>query len=219
MMTDNVTLDKQMTSVGEMPLSPPHGLKGALKADPIVSPNAVIGVGVFALLFVVLFIVLNHFFNKFKEAKKRDNSKTVVPTLYAKVGLLTQLDLVTLPLENHSTETERLTDWARFSSATSVILRRAVEFRTKLPVAERTTHEIYGMFGATDGLLALETKAEIFELLTTLDDITFAGRIGSVSHASVILARVKAVVKDLTEDGLDRDDRRGSVGSEVKIFE
>ena len=75
------------------------------------------------------------------------------------------------------------------------------------------------MFGAAHGLLALETKAEIFELLTTLDDITFAGRIGSVSHASVLLARVKAVVTDLTEDGLDRDDRRGPVGSEVKIFE
>jgi len=219
MNTDEISLDKQMTAVGEMAMSPPHGLKGSLQTDPIVSPNAIISIGITGLLCVVLFIVVNHVLNRFKQAKKRHASTTVVPTLDTKVGLLTQLDLVSLPSEIHITENEKLADWARFSSAASVILRRAAEFHTKLPVAERTTHEIHGMFGATDKVLALEIKAEIFELLTTLDDITFAGKAGTVSHASVLLARVKAVVKDLTGDGLEKNDRGGSVGSEVKIFE
>jgi hypothetical protein len=219
MRTDKINLDKPTTGVGELPTSPPHGLKGSLQADPIVSPNAIISIGIFGLLCVVLFIVANHFFNRFKQAKKRTSSTTVMPTLDAKVLLLRQLDLVSLPQENHINENDRLTDWARFSSTASVILRRAVEFHTKLPVAERTTHEIHGMFGANDRLLALDIKAEIFELLTTLDDITFAGKAGTVSHASLLLAKVRAVVKDLTVDGLEKDDRGSSAGSEVKIFE
>ncbi len=218
-MTDTLPSDNQPKDAKEVFSSPPHGLKGVLKADPILTPSMVIGVGVFVLLCVALIIVLNQFLKKIKDSGRRTGSTTGVPALIEGPGLLNQIDQVALPLESHSTENDRLADWARFSSALSVILRRAVELRTGLPVAERTTQEIYSLLEIGDKSLSREFKDEIFDLLLGLDEITFAGRISSINHASVLLAKVRAFVKILTEADLERADSGESVSSGVKIFE
>lgn len=218
-MTDTLPSDNQPKDAKEVFSNPPHGLKGVLKADPILSPSMVIGLGVFILLCVALIIILKQFLKKIKDSWRKTGSTTDVPNLIEGPGLLNQIDQLALPLESHITENDRLADWARFSSAVSVILRRAIELRTALPVAERTTQEIYSLLETGDKSLSRDFKDEIFDLLSGLDDITFAGRISSINHASVLLAKVRALVKILTEADLERADGGPSVSSGGKIFE
>jgi hypothetical protein len=168
---------------------------------------------------VVLLIVLIRILNSIKDWRKTTIAASDKLITNDGPSLLMQIESLTLPLEEHPTEEEKLSDWTRFSSAASVILRRAFEARTKLPVVERTTDEINAMF-ADSGVSSQSADAgELIKLLRSLDDITFAGRISSVSDAASLLARVKVTIRNLTEGQVQRSDLSVSSIDGVKIFE
>lgn len=218
-MSEKKSLDDKLTASSESLTNPPHDLKGLLKAKPILEPSEVIGLGFFLLLSVLLLIALIRLFNRRKDSRKTIAGTSDKSIVINGPSLLMQINELALPLEEHTTDEEKLSDWTRFSSGASVILRRAVEFRTKLPVAERTTDEIYHIFSDSDIFLQGVPRGELIELLRSLDEITFAGRVSSVSDAANLLARVKVSIRDLTASDLQSPDLSVAAGDGVKIFE
>lgn len=218
-MNQPATLDNKTVPANGHVLIPPHGLKGGLAPEQLVGPRALVILGALILLCIVVIIGVTRLYTLFKNSRRKNLLKSDGAVTGNAISLLTQLNGVALPSENYASDHERWSDWARFSSEVSIILRRAVEYRTKLPVAERTTKEIQGLFEASDLIFTTSSKHELVDILNRLDEITFASRIVSVSHASDLLGRVKAIVNKLTEDDLRSGDRLPSEDIKVKIFE
>jgi hypothetical protein len=213
------TLTANSSGTHDDALNPPHGLKGVLNVEPIITPEGVMNLGFFVLFCVIMLMAVVRLFKKIKSFRHKNPPGAVSKESWNGSSLLTQINSVALPRKDYTSEVEEKADWARFSSAVSIILRRSVEVQTKRPVAERTTKEIYSMFESTDVSLGITSKDELIALLTRLDDITFAGRVASLSEASDMLTKVKAIVKGLIEGDLNQTERSRSQGEGVQIFE
>lgn len=218
-MTQLAVQDQKFMPSGEGDSNPPHGLKGSLKAEPLIGPQNIVTLSFFVLLSVIMMIVVVWLFNNLKFLRKRRVPPAELSQLSDLERLRADLNNLALPLEEHISEDDKRADWARFSSSLSVILRRAVEYRTKLPIAERTVQEISVIFGDSEDTFLKMSKNELIDMLRELDEITFAGKTGLVNQASGLLAKIKGIIRDLTAENVDHLDRKAPESARVKIFE
>ena len=169
-------------------LTPTHGFKKDLEQAPLVTPASILMLSGVILLVAV---ALSFGFWLVRLWRARFSNKVISD------GIVDQV-----------------TDWARlkgdiqkiqepsgasveFASDVSLCLRRAIEIKTDLPLAERTTDEILGILNkeVIQGL----SKEDVMGLLLRLDEVRFAEASLASGEARAIIEQLKRSVIKLEE--------------------
>jgi hypothetical protein len=169
-------------------LTPPHGFKVDLEQSPLVTPASILVLsGVILLVAVALsfgFWLVRLWRARFTN-KVGSNGTSDQVTEWAK--LKGDIEKIQEP-SGASVE---------FASDVSLCLRRAIEIKTDLPLAERTTDEILGILNqeVIQGL----SKEDVMGLLLRLDEVRFAEASLASGEAGYIIEQLKSSVIKLEE--------------------
>jgi hypothetical protein len=211
--------------------TPPHGMKGAVGPSNALSPKPFL-VGASAVLLVAMFAALVMFvidWQRRRRLRKAAVSLLLVdPTAWARLResisqiRVPEIDSVDFaaggtghsyslatgePSDaagiSHLSEGDRL--WNHFSSEVSLCLRRGLELRTGLPLAESTTEEVVALLSKRQLQLEFLSDTELREILKRLDRIRFGG-------FKITKSEGENILKDLV-GWCDRLENVSSVGS------
>lgn len=197
---------------------PPHGLKGSIQSHTMIEPITItlIAVGLLCLALLTAGIIyLLHWLRR----KKRDVVRPANHLFTSKwTHLRESIGLIKLPIDSGKPD-EVLLSWQVFTSEISLNLRRVIELKTGLPLAERTNQEIFNLL-KTNRLDLIEfTGHELMEVLTRLDEIRFAGATSNTSEAQALLNKLKDLVSSFEQTYRELERTHGGLTSNGKIFE
>jgi hypothetical protein len=170
--------------------TPPHGFKDDLGQAPLVTPASILVLsGVILLVAVAVsfgFWLVRLWRARFSNKVGSDGAVDQV-TEWAKLKV--DIEKIQEP-SGPSVE---------FASDVSLCLRRAIEIKTDLPLAERTTDEILGILNkeVIQGL----SKEDVMGLLLRLDEVRFAEASLESGEARAIIEQLKSSVIKLEEAG------------------
>ena len=183
----------------ELQKTPPHGMKGALGPSDGITPKPFL-VGACVVLLVALLAAIIMFLVDWQRRRRMrmatSGALSIDPTAWARLrssisGIkVPGLDPAHLPVaggDELAMETHESLEWNHFSSEVSLCLRRAIELRTGMPLAESTTEEILALLAKRGHQLEVLTKEELQQILGRLDRVRFGGQKISQEEGSKIL--------------------------------
>jgi hypothetical protein len=178
--------------------TPPHGMKGRLEPASFISADAIL-----VMAGVVLFVaaMISAFVFIWAKYKSRLKSKALlgnfadVPGLWAE--LRRSVAMIKVPSDAPSTGQK---EWNQFTSDVSLHLRRAIELRTHIPVAESTTEEILRMLSSGALKPRVISEHDLKSTLSRLDAVRFGGVSMTPEEAESVLATLHQWLQRLEAD-------------------
>lgn len=171
----------------ELQKTPPHGMKGALGPSDGITPTPFL-VGACVVLLVALLAAIIMFLIDWQRRRRMRKAAAgaliVDPTAWARlrssIGRIKVpgLDPAYMPFaggDEFALQTHEGLQWNHFSSEVSLCLRRAIELRTGMPLAESTTEEILALLAKREHRLEVLTEEELQKILGRLDRVRFGG--------------------------------------------
>jgi hypothetical protein len=183
---------------GSLKETPPHGMKGRLEPESMISADAVLVAAGMVLLVAASVSALVFAWTKYKSRAK---SKTLmgdfanVPGLWAE--LHRSIGTIQVPRDDQARDQK---SWNQFTSDMSLHLRRGVELRTQVPVAERTTEEILHLLAVGSLKIPVISEQEIKSTLRRLDAVRFGGEVMTSSDAESLLTSLRVWLERLEAD-------------------
>ncbi len=182
---DDAKADAKTT---ELQKTPPHGMKGALGPSDTITPKPFL-VGACVILLVALFAAMVMFLMDWQRRRRmkmgNESSKVLDPTAWAR--LRASISLIRVPGLDLGNSEENL-EWNHFSSEVSLCLRRALELRIGLPLAESTTEEILALLSKRQVQLEVLTEQELQQILGRMDRVRFGGHRINCDEGAKILS-------------------------------
>ena len=217
--------DKPAEQTEALDKTPPHGMKGPLVATNGLTPGPFLA-GAIVLFVAALVTAGILFFMRWRKERQRMKAQTgliaVDPTAW--VRLRDSIAKIGVPDEfpEGSASNPILTkEWNQFSSDVSLCLRRGLEIRSGLPLAESTTEEILSLLATKRLKLVVLTDYELRLTLQRLDAIRFGGARISKTDAAEILDALKHWCDRLENETIDSQaiatvvDQKG----ELRVFD
>lgn len=142
----------------------PHGFKGPIADMPLITPSSVITLAIVILVATLILAFLTKMVQLWRR-KAMSSRDFLAPDRSPDAWESFKQDLL---LAGH-----RRSDQIEFANFISLAFRRAIEIKTGLPTAERTTPEIKQILlvNHIEGI----SKDEFITILQRLDEIRFAG--------------------------------------------
>lgn len=202
----------------DLHVGPPHGLKDSIRSHEMIEPLTITLLAVGVLCLAMLTAGIIHLLHLRRREKSNivgldDNPVTSKWTL-----LKSSIGLIQLPIDTGNAN-EIILSWRFFASEISLNLRRVVELKTGLPLAERTNQEIFYLL-KTNRLDLMEfTGHELMQVLNRLDEIRFAGATGDATEAQALLDRLKRLVSNFEQKYPELEHAHGGLAANGKIFE
>jgi len=169
-------------------LAPPHGLKDKLEELPLVTPQSLFAFSGLIFLSVMLFfcgsLILRSWLKKSKNGGRSVDAGQRT-TNWARL----KDEIQKLEMSSGSA--------VEFTSGVSLCLRRAIEIKTGLPVAERTSEEIIRIL--KDEIVHGLSKDDVMPLLLRLDAVRFAGVEMERGEDHILLEQLNRAVNKLEE--------------------
>jgi hypothetical protein len=182
-------LPKADEKTSELQKTPPHGMKGALAPVSGMTPQPFL-IGACIILLAALLAAIIMFVIDWQRRRRMRNAAGSLlvadPTAWARLrdairlikvpGFDSQIANVDGFSGHESTEPSAGgVEWNHFTSEVSLCLRRALEIRTGMPLAESTTEEILALLSKRQAHLEVLTGAELQKILGRLDRVRFGG--------------------------------------------
>lgn len=211
MMTSTATKspaqDDRQAQTEVLDKTPPHGTKGALPPSEGLSAQVIFSIAGTILLIAFIVTALMMIVSWWRERARRKSVAGEIfynPNVWAE--LRKTIDRIVVPSgqisdssSGSSTEVSQ-EQWNQFSSEVSLCLRRGLEIRTGLPLAESTTEEIMSMLTRGRFHLVVLSDHELRVTLVRLDRIRFGGVPMKHDEAAEILRSLKSWCEKLEAD-------------------
>ena len=167
-------------------LAPPHGFKLGLDDLPIVTPGSLWLLSGLILILVLMGLTTYWIISLWK-VKRRSNDKRTVShdqvTEWARLKI--EIQKIQEPVGDH----------LDFASRVSLCLRRAIELKTNLPLAERTSEEILRILNKE--IVHDLSKDDVMRMLWRLDEVRFADSQLQTGEARNLIDQLKNMVENL----------------------
>lgn len=217
--------DKPTEQTEALDKTPPHGMKGPLAGTNGLTPGPFLA-GAVVLLAAALVTAGVLFFMRWRKERQRMKDQIglipIDPTAWAR--LRDSIAKIAVPDEfpEGSVSNPILTkEWNQFSSEVSLCLRRGLEIRSGLPLAESTTEEIMALLATKRLKLMVLSDVELRLTLQRLDAIRFGGARISKTDAAEILDDLRHWCERLETETVDSQAAANVVNQkgELRVFD
>jgi hypothetical protein len=169
-------------------LAPPHGLKDELEELPLVTPQSLFVFSGLIFLTVMLFfcgsLILRSWLKKSKNGGRSVDAGQRTTNWARLKDEIQKLEMSSVSA-------------VEFASGVSLCLRRAIEIKTELPLAERTSEEIIQIL--KDEIVHGLSKDDVISMLLRLDALRFAGLSMESGEEHILLEQLKNAVNKLED--------------------
>ena len=217
--------DKPTEQTEVIDKTPPHGMKGPLVATNGMTPGPFLA-GAVVLLAAALVTAGVLFFMRWRKERQRMKDQIglipIDPTAWTR--LRDSIAKIAVPDEfpEGSVSNPILTkEWNQFSSEVSLCLRRGLEIRSGLPLAESTTEEILALLATKRLKLMVLSDIELRLTLQRLDAIRFGGERISNTNAAEILDALRHWCERLEKETTESQPAASIVNQkgELRVFD